>query len=259
MDTDKSASQERRVVTALFCDVVDSTSHAESMDPEDWTDVVNRTMTVMAACVGRYGGTVTMFAGDAIMALFGAPVAHEDDPYRAVRAGLSIVEEVASVSQEIQRDAGIAIEVRVGINTGLAVTGAVVDSLNVFSALGDTTNVAARMQSLAAPGSVVMAETTYALVSTDIDVRELGPQDVKGKKDSALVYEVTGVSSSPQSRRGVPGFKSPMVGRDSELDSLIDVVEKDTSRGRAVAIVGEPGVGKSRLLAELRTRGGDDA
>ncbi len=252
MNTDGSTAQERRVVTALFCDVVGSTSHAESMDPEDWTDVVNRTVTVMAACVGRYGGTVTTFAGDAIMAVFGAPVAHEDDPYRAVRAGLSIVDEVASLSREIQRDLGIDVEVRVGINTGLAVTGDVVDSLNVFSALGDTTNVAARMQTLAEPGSVVVAEATYSLVSTEVEVRELGPTDVKGKRESMLVYEVTGVSSSPEGRRGVPGFTSPMVGRDTEFSSLSGIVEADTARGRAVAIVGEPGVGKSRLLAELR-------
>lgn len=220
MSAEGPATQERRVVTALFCDVVGSIGHAESMDPEDWTDVVNRTVTVMAACVGRFGGTVTMFGGDAIMAVFGTPTAHEDDPYHAVRAGLDIIDEVAGLSRELQRDLGCDVEVRVGINTGLAVTGEVVDGLDAFSALGDTTNVASRLQSLADPGAVVVSEATYAHVSADVEARELSPQQVKGKKEAVLVYEVSSISDAPEERRGVPGFASPMVGRDSELAAL---------------------------------------
>ncbi|HSJ28797.1 MAG TPA: AAA family ATPase, partial [Acidimicrobiia bacterium] len=240
-----AGTSERRVVTALFCDVVGSTSIAETMDPEDWSGIVNRTVALMADAVERYGGTVAQFAGDGILALFGAPVAHEDDPYRAIRAGLAIVEAV--------RPGGL--QVRVGINTGLVVAGDIdAGDLSLYSALGDTLNVAARLQELAAPGTVVVSEPTRALVSNDVDVRPMGPAELKGRAETVEVFEVVSIRRPDERRRGISGLSSPMVGRDQELEKLRELVTAAAvGTGRVAAILGEPGVGKSRLIEELGT------
>ena len=164
MGNDGQRSAERRVVTALFCDVVGSTSLAETMDPEDWADIVNRMVANMAQCVERYGGTVAQFAGDSILAIFGAPAAHEDNPYRAVRAGLDIIEKSAEPRHSFGE-----IAVRAGVHTGLVVTGDVkAGDLSTYTALGDTPNVAARMQTLATPGSLFVSADTYRLVANDV-------------------------------------------------------------------------------------------
>ncbi len=209
------------MVTALFCDVVDSTSLAETMDPEEWADIVNDTATAMAGCIERYDGTIAQFAGDSILGIFGAPRAHEDDPYRAVRAGLDIIERVGrSASLPVQ------IEVRAGAHTGLVIVGDLsVGDLSTYSALGDTTNVAARMQSMAVPGSMLISADTYRLVEGDVTAENLGPMEVKGKAEPIVVYKVTGARNTNTRRRGVPGFESPMVGRDRELSTLAKLVE----------------------------------
>jgi class 3 adenylate cyclase len=168
-------SGERRVVTAMFCDVVGSTSIAEEMDPEDWGELMGSAVTTMSTVVSRFGGTVTEFAGDGVVAVFGAPIAHEDDPYRAVRAGIQIVEEMRRARGELDR----GLSVRVGIHTGLVVVGDIgAGDLNTYSALGDTLNVAARLQTEAEPGTVVLSQQTRRLLGDDIEARELGPTEV---------------------------------------------------------------------------------
>ena len=237
---------ERRVVTALFCDVVGSTGLAESMDPEDWADVMTSVVGVMTGLIGRYGGTVVEFGGDAVVAIFGAPTAHEDDPYRAVRSGLEIVDAVS------RSDFGHSIEVRVGIHTGLVVAGDIsTESFTTFSALGDTLNVAARIQNLAEPDTVVISGDTRRLAGTDVEATEVGPVELKGRRDPIVIYSVLGVKEHDERRRGLPGLSSPLVGRDSELQVLLDKAQlAKTGIGRVVAIMGEPGVGKTRLVAE---------
>lgn len=220
------------------------------MDPEDWADIVNRTVADMASCVERFGGTVAQFAGDSILAIFGAPVTHEDDPYRAVRAGLAILERMGQSRESVE------ISVRAGIHTGLVVMGDVnAGDLSTYTALGDTPNVAARVQTMATPGSLFVSADTYKLVSNDVTARDLGPVVVKGKTEPIHVYEVTDVHDTSTRRRGIPGFLSPMVGRDAELTQLLELVNYAAAgSGRVTAIVGEAGVGKSRLVAELRER-----
>ncbi|MGI9529226.1 MAG: ATP-binding protein [Acidimicrobiia bacterium] len=244
---------ERRVVTALFADIVGSTSIAESMDPEDWTDLLNRIVAGMAAAVERYDGTVTHFGGDSILALFGAPHAHEDDPYRAVRAGLDIVEATTALAAEVRQDTDVEIAVRVGVNTGLVVVGDVAaGGLSTYTAIGDATNVAARIQGEANPGTLLISSDTYDLIASDVQATPLPPVEIKGKAEPIRVYEVTSVATTNTRRRGVPGLHSPMVGRDEEFTSithLLDVAR--AGRGRVAAIVGEPGVGKSRMITEL--------
>ncbi len=218
------------------------------MDPEDWADIVGQTVAEMAACVERYDGTVVQFAGDAVLAIFGAPTAHEDDPYRAVRAGLDIIETLGRSGTP-----SVQIEVRAGIHTGLVIVGDVsAGDLSTYTALGDTTNVAARMQAMAEPGRLLVSADTYRLVANDVTARDLGPVEVKGKVEPIAVYEITTVRELATRRRGVPGFQSPMVGRDTELAHLVEFADYAAAgSGRVTAIVGDPGVGKSRLVDEL--------
>lgn len=221
------------------------------MDPEDWADIVNRTVAEMAGCVERFGGTVAQFAGDSILAIFGAPVAHEDDPYRAIRAGLAILENLSQPG-----DSSVELAVRAGIHTGLVVMGDVnAGDLSTYTALGDTPNVAARMQTMATPGSLFVSADTYRLVSNDVTARDLGSATVKGRTEPINVFEITGAHDTSSRRRGIPGFQSPMVGRDAELTRLLDLVDYAAAgSGRIAAIVGDAGVGKSRLVAELQER-----
>jgi len=255
----RSGIGERRVVTALFADLVDSTSIAETMDPEDWTDLVNRVVGEMASSIERYSGTVTHFGGDSVLALFGAPHAHEDDPYRAVRAGLDIVDAVNRVAAEIRSATGVDIGVRVGVNTGLVVAGDVATGeLSTYTAIGDATNVASRIQAEARPGTLLISRDTYDLITSDVEVVQIAPVEVKGKAKPIEVYEVVNVVTTNTRRRGIPGLHSPMVGRDAEfaqLTGLLDIAR--AGAGRVAAVIGEPGVGKSRLIAELETAVGE--
>ncbi len=245
-------SGERRVVTALFCDVVGSTALAETMDPEDWGELIGETISQMGRVVARYGGTISEFGGDSVFAIFGAPTAHEDDPYRAVKAALEIVSTV---------DGGDAADlaVRAGVNTGLVVVGDIeAGALNTYSALGDTLNVAARLQTIAEPKTVVMSSETRHLLGTDVEVRELGPVELKGRKAPVEAYEVVHLADAPDRRRGVPGHSSPMVGRDQQLETLQNLARLAAAgSGRVAAILGEPGVGKSRLIRELQLHSDD--
>jgi len=245
----ESLSGERRVVTALFCDVVGSTSIAEAMDPEDWSEMVRVAMSIMGDLIARYGGTVTDFAGDGIVAVFGAPSAHEDDPYRAARSGMEIVRAMREIE-----DGGL--EVRVGIHTGLVVVGDVsAGDLRTYSALGDTLNVAARLQETATPGTVVVSAETRRLLGSDVEARLIGPAELKGRSAPVVVHEITDVREVEERRRGLPGIASPMVGRDQELTTLDGLTRlARAGTGRVAAILGDPGVGKSRLVSEFARR-----
>jgi class 3 adenylate cyclase/tetratricopeptide (TPR) repeat protein len=246
---------ERRVVTVLFCDVTGSTALAESMDPEAWTGIMNTTFEYLIEPVERYGGTVARLMGDAILAFFGAPTAHEDDPQRAILAGLAIVENISPYREKLREEKGLDFNVRVGINTGLAVVGDIgSDSAGEYTAMGDAVNLAARMEQTAAPGTVQIAQETYALVAPLFDINELGGIIVKGKSEPVLAYQVLGRKAEPGSLRGLTdqGISSPLIGRESEYataqDALARLIEGE---GSILAIIGEAGIGKSRLLAEL--------
>lgn len=238
---------ERRVVTALFCDIVGSTALAEEMDPEDWSELVGVAISTMGEVIAAFGGTISEFGGDGVVAIFGAPTAHEDDPYRAARSGLEIV-------KKLRGSLGQPLDVRVGIHTGLVVAGDIeAGALNTFSALGDTVNVAARLQTLAEPGAVVISEETRRLLGTDVEVHSLGPAELKGRSAPVQIHEVIDVKGVDERSRGLPGLNSPMVGREGELQALKELVSMTAAgTGRAAAVIGEPGVGKSRLLRELK-------
>jgi class 3 adenylate cyclase len=251
---------ERKMVTALFADVVGSTSLAEQMDAEDWTAIMNRAFDLISPTVYRYEGTIARLLGDAILAFFGAPVAHEDDPVRAVRAALEVIGIVHDYAEEVRRKHGIDFAMRVGLNTGPVVVGEVGSDLKFeYTAMGDAINLAARMQSAARPMSVLVSEHTYRFIAPVFECNDLGLIDVKGKAEPVRVYEVTAAKAAPGRMRGLAGLESPMVGRDAELQSLLkSSAAVQAGLGRAVALVGEAGLGKSRLLTEWKTAAGSN-
>jgi class 3 adenylate cyclase len=247
---------ERKPVTALFADVVGSTSMAEQMDPEDWTAMINEAFDLMSRAVFRYEGTIAQLQGDAMLAFFGAPVAHEDDPERAIFAALDMLDATAEFAAQLKSTHGIDFRIRAGVNSGPVMVGNVGSDLRYeYTALGDAVNVAARMQTAAQPGTVLVTEMTRRLTGDTFDLDDLGEIDVKGKAEPIHVYRVLGRKAAPRRHRGLEsvGLDSPMVGREeplARLTSLLDIVA--AGRGRMAFVIGEPGIGKSRLLAELK-------
>ncbi len=246
--TRPTGSSERRPITVLFADLAGSTAIAERMDPEDWTVLVGQALAHMSQTVERYGGKVARLMGDGVLAFFGAPVAHEDDPERAVRCGLEMVRVIAGL--------GAGLQVRVGLNTGPVVVGVVgTETAHEYTAMGDAVNVAARMQSAARPGSVLATSATYRFVAPLVEVVDVGLLELKGKTDAVQGYEVTGLKRGAAATRGLAGLHSPLIGRDAEIARLEQIFEvARAGQGRVACIIGEPGMGKSRLLAELRAR-----
>lgn len=247
---------ELKPVTALFADVVGSTTLAEQMDPEDWTAMINEAFDLMSRAVFRYEGTIAQLQGDAMLAFFGAPVAHEDDPERAIFAALEMLESTAEYARQLKASHGIDFRIRAGINSGPVMVGNVGSDLRYeYTALGDAVNVAARMQTAAEPSTIVITEMTRRLTGDTFDLADLGEIQVKGKADPIRAYRVLGRKAAPARRRGLEsvGLDSPMVGREAVLGRLVEVLGIVRSgRGRAAFVVGEPGIGKSRLLAELK-------
>ncbi len=250
----------RKVVTALFADVVGSTSLGERLDPEDFTEVVGEAVRAMAECVERFGGSVSELAGDGLLALFGAPVAHEDDPERAALTGLAIVESSREYAERLERERGISgFAVRVGLETGLAVLGPVGGGSRVeYGAMGDSLNTAARLQAAAEPGGVLAGSETHRLAAGSFEWGEPRDLELKGKLGAFRAYPVLAARDRPERRRGLAGVTAPLVGRERELRvAQHALLELAGGTGGVLAVSGEPGVGKTRLLGELRrTTGG---
>jgi class 3 adenylate cyclase/tetratricopeptide (TPR) repeat protein len=243
---------ERRVVTMLFCDVKGSTAMAETLDPEVWAEIMNGAFERLIAPVYRYEGTLARLMGDAIFAFFGAPIAHEDDPQRAVWAALDIVSGVAAYKQHVKAEHGLDLDVRVGIHTGPVMVGQVGSDLRLeYTAMGDAVNVAARMEQTADPGTVQITGDTHRLVDPLFDVEARGQIEVKGKAEPVAAYRVLRRRAEPGPTRRMRG--SPLVGRDREMELLRDAIEETQSGGGCiVSLVGEAGLGKSRLVEETR-------
>ncbi len=245
---------ERRVVTILFCDVAGSTRAAEKLDPEDWTEIINGAFEHMIKPVYEYEGTVARLTGDGILAFFGAPLSHEDDPQRALLAGLDIVSAIDGYRKQVLLDWDIEFNVRVGINTGRVVVGAVGSDLRMeYTAMGDAINLAARMEQTAALGTVQVSDDTYRLVAPIFDFKELGAVEVKGKSEPVLAYQVLQRKASRGRMRGIEGLEINMIGRDRELVNLVSAIDNvQRGIGSIICVIGDAGLGKSRLLRELR-------
>lgn len=251
----RAASSERRPLTVLFADIAGSTAMAERLDPEDWTAIVGEAFACMNQTVEHYGGTVARLMGDGVLAFFGAPVAHEDDPERAVRCGLDMVRSIEELDAARRTEGTEGLRVRVGINTGPVVVGLVgTDTAHEYTAMGDAVNVAARMQAAARPGSVLVTSATYRFVAPLVEAADVGTLELKGKSDAVHAYEVSAVKRGVVQVRGLAGLRAPMIGRDAELSRLMSsfrVVQ--AGQGRVATVLGDPGLGKSRLLAELHS------
>ncbi len=249
-------SGERKPVTCLFADVVGSTSLAENLDPDDWTAIMNQAFDQMSPAIYRYEGTIARLMGDAILAFFGAPVTHEDDPERAVRAAFDLVEAIRLYAVEVRRDYGIDFAIRVGLNTGSVVVGNVGSNLKYeYTAMGDAVNLAARMQSAARPMTVLMSEYTYRFVAPICDGADLGLINVKGKAEPVRVFEGRALKATRARGRGLPsvGREGRLIGRDIELSRLRAVEDTLTAgRGGLITLLGEAGLGKSRLVSEWK-------
>jgi len=247
---------ERRIVTMLFCDVQGSTAAAERLDPEEWTEIMNGAFEHLIAPVYQFEGTVARLMGDSILAFFGAPIAHEDDPERAILAGLEILESIQPYRKEMTSRWDLDFNVRVGINTGLVVVGAVGSDLLVeYTALGDAVNLAARMEQTASPGTIQIADNTYRLVAPLFEFEDLGGIEAKGKSELVQSYRVIAPKAERGILRGIQGLDSPLVGRDAEFSDLNAAVQKLASgQGQIFSVMGEAGLGKSRLISELKQK-----
>lgn len=249
------AASERRPLTILFADIVGSTPIAEKLDPEDFTVLVDPVFGRLNAVAARYDGTIARLMGDGMLVFFGAPVAHEDDPERAVRCGLDMVREIDVLGADTKAQHGVELRVRVGINTGPVVVGMVgSDIAHEYTAMGDAVNVAARMQATAPPGGVLITAATHKFVAPLVEATDAGRLELKGKAEPVHAFHVTGLRAGAVSTRGLgEDVHSAMIGRDAELARLRDAFAIVRARqGRVASILGEPGIGKSRLLAELR-------
>jgi class 3 adenylate cyclase len=246
---------ERKLVTVLFCDLVGSTAIAERMDPEEYRDLLDQYLELAFHQIYRFEGIVNQLAGDGMMALFGAPVAHEDAPYRALRAAWEIQQALAEFNGRVRARRGVELKARIGIHTGPVVVGTVGNDLKMdYTAIGDTTNLTARLQSLAAPGTILASEATVRLVRGFFQLRDVGPFEVRGKSEPVTAFEILGLSEITTSlgaaeARGL----TPLVGRQQELLQLADCFARVRGGSpQVVTIIGDAGSGKSRLIFELK-------
>jgi class 3 adenylate cyclase/tetratricopeptide (TPR) repeat protein len=244
-------------VTVLFADLRSFTSLAEPLDPEDTHALMERYFDLILERVHRFEGTVNQFLGDGVMALFGAPLALEGAPRRAVQAALGIQQSLDALRRELRAARDVELGTRIGIHTGLVVVGRIGDDLRMdYTAIGDTTNLAARLQQLARPGSVLISEATRRLVQGFFELRDIGEVEVKGRSRPVHAFEVIGERPVGGRIEAVADAGlTPLVGRERELDLLRATFDTARQgRGQVAFIVGEAGIGKSRLLYELRRR-----
>ena len=253
---------EHRQVTVMFCDLKGFTPLSEKLGEEKVYSIMDELFEMMIHKVHEYGGTVNKGTGDGIMALFGAPIAVEDAPQRAIRSALAIQREMAKFSGTLKGETEIPpLKMRIGINTGPVVVGTLGNDLRVeFTAMGDTVNLASRMEGLAEPGTVYVTEDTFKLTEGFFRFEALGERQVKGKEKPVKAYRVI-APSTRRTRFDVSAERglTPFVGRDKELELLLDGLERaKAGRGQAFSIIGEAGVGKSRFLYEFRKAAGSE-
>ena len=252
---------ERKLVTVLFSDIAGSTAIAEKLDPEEYRELLDQYVALAFHEIYHFEGIVNQLAGDGIMALFGAPIAHEDAPERAIRAAIGVQRALDDLDRKLRQERGIELKTRIGIHTGPVVVGNVGNDLKMdYTAIGDTTNLASRLESLAIPGSILISEETYRLVRGHFELEERGPFDVKGKSEAVQAYAVVGEHEDATeieiaAERGL----TPFVGRDGELAQLMSCFDRAREfLPQVVTMVGDTGSGRSRMLYEFKERIADE-
>ena len=255
LTTRSSIEGERKFVTVLFADVANYTSISEKLDPEEVHQIMDGCFKILMDEIHKYEGTINQFAGDGIMALFGAPMACEDHAQRACYAAIKIQSALEKYSQNLELRFDIQFKMRVGINSGLVVVGSIGNDLRMdYTAVGDTTNLAARMESTAEPGGILLSNNTQKLVKDFFELESIGEIEIKGKEQLQKAFQLintgdVGTRIGASVAKGLTRF----VGRKSSMSTLTEAIKKIKSGfGQIVGIVGEAGVGKSRLLIEMR-------
>jgi class 3 adenylate cyclase len=246
---------ERRQLTVLFCDLVDSTALASQLDPEELREVVRAYQEACAKVIARFDGHIAQYLGDGLLVYFGYPLAHEDDAQRAVRAGLGIVEALGQLNTRLARERGVHLAVRLGIHTGLVVVGEVGGGTRQEQlALGETPNLAARLQGMAAPNTLVISAATLQLLGGFFTSQSLGTSVLKGLAQPVEVYQVLheSMARSRLEAAGSTGL-TPLVGREQEVALLRERwAQVKDGLGQVVLLSGEAGIGKSRLVQVLK-------
>ena len=254
LTTRSSIEGERKLVTVFFADVAGYTNMAEKLDPEEVHGIMDGAFKILMDEIHRFEGTINQFTGDGVMALFGAPLSHEDHAQRACHAALSVQKALGEYGEKIKADTGLEFKMRIGLNSGHVIVGSIGDDLRMdYTAVGDTTNLADRMQRLAAPGSVMVSAHTYRLAANYFEFEPLGKVKVKGKEKPQEAFRLiktgeidTRIGASVS--RGLTRF----VGRKVSMAALKEPYDRvNEGSGQVTGIVGEAGVGKSRLLLEF--------
>src|SRR5580704_9435340 len=247
---------ERKTVTALFADIKGSMDLMEDIDPEEARAIVDPALKLMMDAVHRYDGFIVQSTGDGVFALFGAPAAHEDHPQRALYAALRMQEEMRRYAERLRADRGINLQARVGVNTGEVVVRSIQtgDGHAEYTPIGHSTGLAARLQTLANPGAVVVGESLRRLAEGYFQLRPLGPARIRGVNEPVEIFEVTGLGPlRTRLQRSVGRGLTKFVGREAEMGQMRRAFELVRGgRGQIVAAMAEPGVGKSRLLFEFK-------
>ncbi|MGH8758322.1 MAG: adenylate/guanylate cyclase domain-containing protein, partial [Burkholderiales bacterium] len=252
------AEADRRPVTVLFADLSGFTAISERLDPEDVRALQTDLFKEMSGAIARFDGFVEKFVGDAVMGVFGAPVAHEDDPARALHAALAMLERVAELSGRWARRLGAPLELHVGVNTGPVVAGHIgSDPGAAYAVTGDAVNTASRLQSKAGPGQIFVSQSTYLLTRHAFGFESMGEVPLKGKSEPVALYRVDAALSAPRSARGLElhGLGARLIGRERELRELLAAFERMLAgHTEVISVVGDAGAGKSRLQAEFLAR-----
>jgi class 3 adenylate cyclase len=246
---------ERKTVTALFADIKGSMELMEDLDPEEARAVIDPALKLMIDAAHRYDGYVVQSTGDGIFALFGAPVAHEDHPQRALYAALRMQEEIKRFAERLRAEKGLNLQVRVGANAGEVVVRSIETGQHAeYTPIGHSTSLASRLQTLASPGSIAISEGLRKLVEGYFTLKALGPARIKGTSEPVNVYEVTGIGPlRTRLQRSAGRGLTKFVGREREMEALKHAAEQTKAcHGQIVAAMAEPGVGKSRLYFEFK-------
>lgn len=250
LETSAGNTDERKVVTIVFADISGFTALSEKLDPEKVRELVNACFDWLVPVVQKYDGTIDKFIGDEIMALFGAPIAHEDDAERALRAALEMMDAIAAFNHANGTELGL----HAGVNTGLVVAGQIGGhDRREYSVMGDAVNLAARLEDASSVGEIFVGPATYRLTRQLFHFEPIAALILKGKQAPAKAHRLLGTKAMPASTRGIEGLRAPLVGRDEELNKIREALNAlGQGQGSTLAILGEAGLGKSRLIAETR-------
>ncbi len=246
----QAPEDERKLVTIVFADISGFTALSEKKDPEEVREMMNACFQSLVPVVQKYEGTIDKFIGDEIMALFGAPIAHEDDPERALRAALEMMDAIAAVNRQHGAELGI----HIGINSGPVIAGQIgSENRRDYSVMGDAVNLAARLEDASSSGEIFVGPNTYQQTAHAFDFEKIPPLSLKGKEQPVQVHRLIRAKTTAKSRRGIEGWRTQLVGRDSELQRMeVALGELERGHGGICAVFGEAGVGKSRLVLEAR-------